>query len=198
MGENERRLVHSMLKEEIDVTIQELRQRMTAACPYFTLSSIRWQRYIFERSDLALKRSLYLRKVEEALVRGDCVVYMDETWVFGGMVKRKGWVDNSLTRQRYIFERSDLALKRSLYLRKVEEALVRGDCVVYMDETWVFGGMVKRKGWVDNSLTRFTAAEEIRQYSWGKTAGKNKGKRGIVITALCDGGVIPGLHPCFR
>ncbi|KAK6046892.1 hypothetical protein COOONC_15603 [Cooperia oncophora] len=134
-----------MLKEEIDVTIQELRQRMIAAYPYFGLSSMTLWR----------------------LVRG------------------LGFSYKTLKGQRYIFERSDLAQKRSLYLRKVEDARGRGDCVVYMDETWVFGGMVKRRGW------------EIRQYSWGKTAGKNKGKRGIVITALCDGGVIPGCTRVF-
>ncbi|KAK6050928.1 hypothetical protein COOONC_11567 [Cooperia oncophora] len=43
--------------------------------------------------------------------------------------------------------------------------------------------MVKRRGWIDNTLSRFPTAEELRQYSCGKTAGKNKGRRGIVITA---------------
>ncbi|KAK6047766.1 hypothetical protein COOONC_14729 [Cooperia oncophora] len=327
-GERIKRLVHELLKEEKDVTLAELHQQMTAAYPNFALSSmtlwrlmkglgfsyklLKGQRYIFERADLARKRSLYLRKVEEARERGDCVVYMDETWVFEGMVKRRGWIDNTLSRfptaeelrstlaarlleeqgkarhcyngtvrrrsntrrqrnaqddyhremdhsvfeewlsntpvgrairrsasksrsrkatvmaainnhgtlwgerikrlvhellkeekdvtlaelhqqmtaaypnfalsqmtlwrlmkglgfsykllkgQRYIFERADLARKRSLYLRKVEEARERGDCVVYMDETWVFEGMVKRRGWIDNTLSRFPTAEELR------------------------------------
>ncbi|KAK6047908.1 hypothetical protein COOONC_14586 [Cooperia oncophora] len=100
-GERIKRLVHELLKEEKDVTLAELHQQMTAAYPNFALSQmtlwrlmkglgfsyklLKGQRYIFERADLARKRSVYLRKVEEARGRGDCVVYMDKTWVFEGM-----------------------------------------------------------------------------------------------------------------
>ncbi|KAK6025065.1 hypothetical protein OSTOST_09047 [Ostertagia ostertagi] len=97
--------------------------------------------------------------------------------------------------QRFIFERADLSLKRSSYLSKVKEARERGDCVVYMDETWVFEGMVKRKGWVDTTMPRFPSAEMMRNYSFGKNAGKTKGKRGILMTALSEDGIVPGLHP---
>ncbi|KAK6018336.1 hypothetical protein OSTOST_16083 [Ostertagia ostertagi] len=108
------------------------------------------------------------------------------------LMKGLGFSYKILKGQRYIFERSDLARRRSLYLRNIEEARRRGDCVVYMDETWVFEGMVKKRGWMDNNLSRFPSEETIQQYSCGKTAGKNKGKRGIVIMALCEGGIIPG------
>ncbi|KAK6012673.1 hypothetical protein OSTOST_22154, partial [Ostertagia ostertagi] len=108
------------------------------------------------------------------------------------LLKGLGFSFKLLKGQRFIFERSDLSLKRSLFLRKVNEARERGDCVVYMDETWVFEGMVKRKGWVDTKMSRFPSAETIRNYSCGKTAGKTKGKRGIVITALSEEGIVPG------
>ncbi|KAK6046991.1 hypothetical protein COOONC_15504 [Cooperia oncophora] len=113
------------------------------------------------------------------------------------LVKGLGFSYKILKGQRYIFERSDLAKKRSLYLRKIEEARRRGDCIVYMDETWVFAGMVKRRGWSDNTMSRFPTAAEIQRYSCGKTAGKNKGRRGIVMTAMSEDGIVPGCTHVF-
>ncbi|KAK6010020.1 hypothetical protein OSTOST_25016, partial [Ostertagia ostertagi] len=94
-GERIRRLVHEMLRDERDVTVLELRQEMVSAYPDFTFSPmtlwrllkglgfsykiLKGQRYIFERSDIARKRPLYLRRIEEARTRGDCLVFMDET-----------------------------------------------------------------------------------------------------------------------
>ncbi|KAK6046773.1 hypothetical protein COOONC_15722 [Cooperia oncophora] len=156
-GERIRRLVHRMLKDEKDVTILELRQEMMMAYPDFTYSSTTLWR----------------------------------------LVKGLGFSYKILKGQRYIFERSDLAKKRSLYLRKIEEARRRGDCIVYMDETWVFAGMVKRRGWSDNTMSRFPTAAEIQRYSCGKTAGKNKGRRGIVMTAMSEDGIVPGCTNVF-
>ncbi|KAK6061930.1 hypothetical protein COOONC_00394 [Cooperia oncophora] len=107
------------------------------------------------------------------------------------LVKGLGFSYKIVKGQRFIFERLDLARKRSLYLRN-DEARTRRYCVVYMDEKWVFKGMVKRRGWVDNTVSRFPSRKAIQHYSCGKTAGKNKGRRGIVITALCEEGVITG------
>ncbi|KAK6010958.1 hypothetical protein OSTOST_23968, partial [Ostertagia ostertagi] len=97
-----------------------------------------------------------------------------------------------LERQRYTFERADVIHKRSLYLGRIDEARRRGDCVVYMDETWVFEGMVKKRGWMDNTVSRFPSAQAIQQYSCGKTAVRNKERRVIVIAALNEAGVMPG------
>ncbi|KAK6026108.1 hypothetical protein OSTOST_07974, partial [Ostertagia ostertagi] len=103
------------------------------------------------------------------------------------LMKGLGFSYKILKGQRYIFERSDLARKRSLYLRKIEELGEEGLRGVHGRD-----GMVKKRGWMDNTLSRFPSEETIQQYSCGKTAGKNKGKRGIVIMALCEGGIIPG------
>ncbi|KAK6020252.1 hypothetical protein OSTOST_14097, partial [Ostertagia ostertagi] len=138
-GERLKRLVHGMLKEEKDITIRELRQQISITYPDFGLSvTTLWR-----------------------------------------LLKGLGFSFKLLKGQRFIFERSDLSLKRSLFLRKVNEARERGDCVVYMDETWVFEGMVKRKGWVDTKMSRFPSAETIRNYSCGKTAGKRKGSAAL-------------------
>ncbi|KHJ93037.1 hypothetical protein OESDEN_07061 [Oesophagostomum dentatum] len=93
--------------------------------------------------------------------------------------------------RRYIFERPDLIRRRATYLSEIDSARDRGECVVYMDETWVYDGMVQKRGWNDNCIPAFPSDSMIAEYSCGRTAGKNKGKRGIVIGAITENGVIP-------
>ncbi|EYC20610.1 hypothetical protein Y032_0021g310 [Ancylostoma ceylanicum] len=93
--------------------------------------------------------------------------------------------------QRTIYERPDIVSKRESYLSKVAEARNRGDCLVFMDETWIFDKMLKKSGWNDNTIQRFASASVFEKYSYGRTAGKNKGRRAIVIAALGEDGVVP-------
>ncbi|CAJ0605443.1 unnamed protein product [Cylicocyclus nassatus] len=93
--------------------------------------------------------------------------------------------------QRLIFERADLVAKRKEYLRAIALAREREEYIVYMDETWVFSGMSKKMGWKDNNIPRFAPQSTFARYSYGRSAGKNKGKRAIVIGALAEDGVIP-------
>ncbi|RCN35155.1 hypothetical protein ANCCAN_18989 [Ancylostoma caninum] len=86
--------------------------------------------------------------------------------------------------QRFIFERPDLARKRAAYLQTIAEARSHGSCLVFIDETWVFDRMTKKRGWNDNTIPRFAPASILDEYSCGKTAAKNKGRRAIVIGAI--------------
>ncbi|EYB88068.1 hypothetical protein Y032_0253g278 [Ancylostoma ceylanicum] len=94
--------------------------------------------------------------------------------------------------QPYIFERLDIVRKRELYLRNIANARSQGHCLVFMDETWVFESMTTKRGWNDNNISRFAPEAVLQEYSAGKTAAKSRGRRGIVIGAITDEGVVPG------
>ncbi|RCN30181.1 hypothetical protein ANCCAN_24053 [Ancylostoma caninum] len=93
--------------------------------------------------------------------------------------------------QRTIYEKPDIVSKRESYLSKIAEARNRGDCLVFMDETWIFDKMVKKRGWNDITIPRFASASVFEKYLYGRTADKNKGRRAIVIAALGEDGVVP-------
>ncbi|RCN26462.1 hypothetical protein ANCCAN_27811 [Ancylostoma caninum] len=94
--------------------------------------------------------------------------------------------------QRFIFERPDLTRKRTVYLSAIARARSMNHCVVFIDETWVFVSMTKKRGWNDNTIPRFASASTMEMFSCGKTAAKNKGRRAIVISAITEHGVVPG------
>ncbi|KHJ92114.1 hypothetical protein OESDEN_08006 [Oesophagostomum dentatum] len=77
------------------------------------------------------------------------------------------------------------------FLREDGRGQRRGDYIVYMDETWIFDEMTRKRGWVDNTIPRFPSASTIERYSCGKTTAKNKGKRATVIGAIAEDGIIP-------
>ncbi|EYC20689.1 hypothetical protein Y032_0021g369 [Ancylostoma ceylanicum] len=81
--------------------------------------------------------------------------------------------------ERFIFERPDLTRKWAPYLSAVERARAN-NCFVYIDETWVFPSMTKKKEWNNNTILRFVSAS------------KNKGRRAIVIGAITEHGIVPG------
>ncbi|RCN45203.1 hypothetical protein ANCCAN_08776 [Ancylostoma caninum] len=94
--------------------------------------------------------------------------------------------------QRFIFERPDLARKRVAYLQTIAEARSHESCLVFIDETWVFDRMTKKREWNDNTIPRLPPASIVDEYSCGETAAKNKGRRAIVIGAITEEGVVPG------
>ncbi|RCN39044.1 hypothetical protein ANCCAN_15036 [Ancylostoma caninum] len=112
-------------------------------------------------------------------------------WTFYYFLRGLGFSYKINKGQRFIFERPDLALKRAAYLQTIAEARSRGSCLVFIDETWVFDRMTKKRGWNDNTIPRFAPASVMEEFSCGKTAAKNKGRRAIVISAITDEGVVP-------
>lgn len=95
--------------------------------------------------------------------------------------------------QRYIFERPDLVRKMAAYLSAIpNQDVCDAHCLVFIEETWVFSSMTKKRGWNDKTILRFAPATILEEYSCGKTAAKNKGKRAIVVSAITEGGVVPG------
>ncbi|VDK50015.1 unnamed protein product [Cylicostephanus goldi] len=94
--------------------------------------------------------------------------------------------------QPFIFEHPNLIKWRTSYLAAIEEARARGDCLVYMDETWVFDCMRKKRGWDDRTIPRFASDDILREYSCGRSIAKDKGKRAIVISAITEEGIVPG------
>ncbi|CAJ0589274.1 unnamed protein product [Cylicocyclus nassatus] len=150
-GDIVKQAIHGRLRNEENVTIADLHEELSSAHEDFTLS----------------------RATLHRLVRG-----------LGFSFKKNPG-------QKFIFERSDLVAKRDHYLRAIASARERGEYLVYMDETWVFSGMTKPKGWNDNNIPRFAPRSTFARYSYGKTASKNKGRRAIVIGALAEDGIIP-------
>ncbi|KHJ84721.1 hypothetical protein OESDEN_15562 [Oesophagostomum dentatum] len=144
--------VHDKLKQEEAVTVEEVRAALAEAYPTFTRS----------------------RTTLQYFMRGIGFSYK---------INRG---------QRFIFERADLIRKRAAYLAAVEDARRRNCCLAALEETWVFDGMVRLRGWNDNTIPRFAPAATMREFSCGKTAGKNKGRRAIVISAITEDGVVPG------
>ncbi|KAL6730458.1 hypothetical protein Aduo_001433 [Ancylostoma duodenale] len=52
--------------------------------------------------------------------------------------------------------------------------------------------MTTKRGWNDNIIPRFASGAVLVEYSAGKTAAKPRGRRGIVISAVTNEGVVPG------
>ncbi|ETN85893.1 hypothetical protein NECAME_16592 [Necator americanus] len=152
-----RRLIHSKLKEEKDVTRDEVLEEMGVLYPDFVMS--RTTLYNF------LRALGFSYKVNQG--------------------------------QRYIFEKPDLVRKRQQYLQAIDDARTRGECLVYIDETWIFKGMTKMRGWNDNNIPRFPSVATIKEFSCGKTAGKERGKRRIVIGAMAENGTVPNCSRVF-
>ncbi|KIH68740.1 hypothetical protein ANCDUO_00915 [Ancylostoma duodenale] len=144
--------IHDKLKREQDVTITQLCSELTEAHPTLRMS--------FKTLHPFLKGLGFSYKIN----RG----------------------------QRYIFERPDLVKMKATYLSTIERARSEGQCIVSLDETWVFDCMTKRRGWNDNTTPRFAPASTLEEFSCGKTTGKNKGSRAIVISAITGEGVVPG------
>ncbi|VDK44867.1 unnamed protein product [Cylicostephanus goldi] len=151
-GEIVRHLIHGKLRQEADVTTEGIRAELQEAHPSFKMSH--------------------------------CTFYY--------FLRGLGFSYKINRGQRIIFERPDLVEKRAAYLFAVEQARSRGSCLVFMDETWVFDGMTKKRGWNDNSIPLFAPASTFQEYSYGKTAAKNKGRRAIVIGAITEEGPVPG------
>ncbi|KAL6742894.1 hypothetical protein Aduo_015992 [Ancylostoma duodenale] len=113
-------------------------------------------------------------------------------WAFYYFLRGLGFSYKINKGQRFIFERPDLAWKRAAYLQIIAEARFHGRLLVFIDETRVFDRMTKKRGWNDNTIPRFAPASILDEYSCGKTAAKNKGRRAIVIGAFTEEGVVPG------
>ncbi|EYB85322.1 hypothetical protein Y032_0300g1800 [Ancylostoma ceylanicum] len=151
-GEIVRHLIHDKLRQELDVTLSELHGELEEAYPTFKMSTTTLHNFM----------------------RGLGFSYR----------LNKG--------QRFIFERPDLVHKRAANLSAIHQARCEAHCLVFIDETWVFSSMTKKRGWNDNSIPRFAPARILEEYSCGKTAAKNKGNRAIVIGAITEEGVVPG------
>ncbi|KIH52199.1 hypothetical protein ANCDUO_17701 [Ancylostoma duodenale] len=151
-GDTVRRFIHDKFKHEEDVTIAQLCSELGEAYPDFKMSTM----------------TLYT------------------------FLKGLGFSYRINKGQRFIFERADLVSKRAAYLAIIERARFGAHCLVFVDETWVFDSMTKKKGWNDNTIPRFAPASTLEEFSCGKTAAKNKGSRAIVISAITEEGVVPG------
>ncbi|EPB75606.1 hypothetical protein ANCCEY_05295 [Ancylostoma ceylanicum] len=92
--------------------------------------------------------------------------------------------------QRSIFERPDLVNKRAAYLSATHQARFEALCLVFIDETWVFSSMTKKRGWNNNSIPRFAPITMLEECSRGKTAAKSKGNKVIVIGAIIEKGAV--------
>ncbi|EYC05442.1 hypothetical protein Y032_0082g1585 [Ancylostoma ceylanicum] len=112
-------------------------------------------------------------------------------WTFCYFLRGLGFSYKINKGQRFIFEHPDLARKRAAYLSTIGEAGSQGSCLVFIGETWVFDRMTKKRGWNDNYIPRFAPASVMEEFSCGKAAAKDKGRRAIVISAITDEGVVP-------
>ncbi|KIH61454.1 hypothetical protein ANCDUO_08275 [Ancylostoma duodenale] len=63
-----------------------------------------------------------------------------------------------------------------------------------MDEKWVFESMTKKRGWNDKNILRLPPVSVTEEFSFGKTAAKNKnkGRRAIIVGAIIEEGAVAG------
>ncbi|CAJ0599712.1 unnamed protein product [Cylicocyclus nassatus] len=148
-GDAIRHFIHEKFKEEANVTVAELRDGLKERYPTFDLS----------------ETAFYY------LMRGLGFTYR---------------LNNAL---RYIFERPERTGERSILLPW--RARMNHHCIVYIDETWVFDCMTRKRGWNDTTVPRFASASTMQEFSCSKTVAKNKGRRAIVIGAITEDEVIP-------
>ncbi|RCN43885.1 hypothetical protein ANCCAN_10086 [Ancylostoma caninum] len=52
--------------------------------------------------------------------------------------------------------------------------------------------MMKRRGWNDSTIPRFAPSSTLEEFLCGRTAGKNKGSRAIVISAITEESIFEG------
>ncbi|CAJ0598384.1 unnamed protein product [Cylicocyclus nassatus] len=150
-GQIVRHAIHGKLREEKDVTIEEMRKELQEAYPSFKMC----------------------------------------TGTFYYFVKGLGFSYRINRNQPIIYERPDLVHKRAVYLSAMEAARNQQSCLVFMDETWVFDSMTRKRGWNDNTIPLFAPESTLREFSCGRTAAKNKGRRAIVIGAITEEGAVP-------
>ncbi|VDK56208.1 unnamed protein product [Cylicostephanus goldi] len=147
-----RHFVHAKFRNEVSVTVADLWNEMKETYPTFPLSQT----------------------------------------TFYYLLRGLGFTYRINDGQRYIFENPSIVDKRARFLTKVEQARRENHLIVYLDETWVYDSMTRKRGWNDDTIPQFAPASTMEEFSCGKTHAKNKGKRAIVIGAMSEEGIIAG------
>ncbi|CAD6200196.1 unnamed protein product [Caenorhabditis auriculariae] len=96
-----------------------------------------------------------------------------------------------------IFERPDLKAWRRRFLQEMRERRSKGHFFVFLDETWAFKGMTKARGWTCRNVDKWDKCRDLNAPAPGPRAGKNKGKRIIIMAMLTEEGVLPGSERAF-
>ncbi|CAJ0597626.1 unnamed protein product [Cylicocyclus nassatus] len=91
--------------------------------------------------------------------------------------------------QPYIFERPDVVRRRSAHLAAILRARSENHCIVNVDETWVFDGMTKNRGWNDTIIPQIAPAVVMEELSCGEQLRRTKAE-GRLISALSEEGVV--------
>uniref|UniRef100_A0A8R1HY40 DDE_3 domain-containing protein n=1 Tax=Caenorhabditis japonica TaxID=281687 RepID=A0A8R1HY40_CAEJA len=91
-------------------------------------------------------------------------------------------------------ERKDVIFLRKRYLDKIQYHRERGDYIVYFDETWIFHGMSRRRGWLHKYGNAYEIARmgNLKNPIPGFPATSDKGIRAIVLAVMTESGILPG------
>uniref|UniRef100_A0A1I7UWU8 39S ribosomal protein L52, mitochondrial n=1 Tax=Caenorhabditis tropicalis TaxID=1561998 RepID=A0A1I7UWU8_9PELO len=90
--------------------------------------------------------------------------------------------------------RYDLIGWRARYLKEIAKMRESGVFITYFDETWIFHGMTKRKGWVTKHKSAYEIARmgSLKNPVPGFRAASDKGIRAIVLAVLTESSILPG------
>uniref|UniRef100_A0A8R1HGA7 Uncharacterized protein n=1 Tax=Caenorhabditis japonica TaxID=281687 RepID=A0A8R1HGA7_CAEJA len=105
-----------------------------------------------------------------------------------------GFVFKKLDHNTVVEERPDIVKKRREYLKKKAELDRQNAYFASYDETWVHEGMSPSRGWqhANSTMYKRTRMVDVKSPMAGPSKGKNRGRRGIVLSILTEDGVIPG------
>ncbi|XP_029054466.2 uncharacterized protein LOC114881771 [Osmia bicornis bicornis] len=100
-------------------------------------------------------------------------------------------------RNNALIEKEHIIAWRQQYIEHIQRYRAEGRPIYYLDESWVNAGDVRRKLWVDTSVT-CPANAERRNLSTGIPSPANKGKRLIIAHVGSSDGFVPGALLCFE
>ncbi|CAP21443.2 Protein CBG24957 [Caenorhabditis briggsae] len=89
--------------------------------------------------------------------------------------------------------RKDIIEWRRKYLKLMDKLILEGAFICYYDETWIFHGMTKIRGWnhVDTNPYLITHWGNLNNPRPGFPAASDKGQRAIVLAVTTESQILP-------
>ncbi|KAF1755853.1 hypothetical protein GCK72_012304 [Caenorhabditis remanei] len=90
--------------------------------------------------------------------------------------------------------REEIVEWRARYLQTMEELRAQGAYICYYDETWLYHGMTKTRGWNRTDTSPYLIANlgDLSKPRPGFTASSDKGQRAIVLAVTTESEILPG------
>ncbi|XP_046145947.1 uncharacterized protein LOC123989268 [Osmia bicornis bicornis] len=113
------------------------------------------------------------------------------------LLKRMDFKYMVSARNNALIETENIIAWRQEYIEKIQQYRTEGRPIYYLDESWINARNVRKKLWVDTSVTCPANAKQ-RGLSTGIRPPANRGKRLIIGHVGSADGFVPGALLCFQ